>query len=553
MRTFSYAALVLSLLLVAGIGSYRGYKIWTQDHSLKLARQFAAKSDLNNALLSLRKALLANPANLEACRLMADLAEGAKSPNAVFWRSRLVELEPDALTNRFALVRAAIGAGDTALAAKTLAEVKPEAKQTAAYHKMAGAVALATGRYPEAEQHFSEAMRAEPDNPIPRLSLAVLRLQRADPQLAAAARAVLEGLRTNALVRPEALRPLAVDALRHQQYARALGLTAELLREPHASFNDRLLELEILHAADQPRFATALAALQHQAATNLMSVFELGRWMLSTTTPAAAWAWLQTVPPHVRTNLPVTMVAADCQLAAKNWAALQASLDQQAWGDLEYLRLTYRTRALREQSFTSAAKTEWTKVMKAADGRLDRLIALQRVAATWDWPGEQEDLLWAIVNNYPGEKGAVRALAELLYAGGKTRSLLTLYALLVQNDPTDLTARNNVAAIAMLLNASEHRPFELARQVFDQQRDNPFYVSTYAYSLYLQQRVGEAVRLMRQLKPDQLENPSISGYYGLLLVASGEKAAAKRYFDLATRIRQLPEERELFRRAAASL
>ena len=187
--------------------------------------------------------------------------------------------------------------------------------------------------------------------------------------------------------------------------------------------------------------------------------------------------------------------------------------------------------------------------MKVAEGQPERLGTLLQMATQWNWPVEQEDLLWAIVNRVPGNKESVQALLMLLYRGGKTRSIMTLYAKVAQLEPDNIEARNNLAAIALLLNATEYKPHDLARQVFEKQPDNVFYASTYAYSLYLQKKVPEALKVMRGFKPEQLESPLISGYYGLVLVASGDKAGARKYLEIAAKVRQLPEEAELFRRA----
>src|SRR5262249_8562084 len=96
----------------------------------------------------------------------------------------------------------------------------------------------------------------------------------------------------------------------------------------------------------------------------------------------------------------------------------------------------------------------------------------------------------------------------------------------------------------------EQKPHELAREVYEKRKDNPSYASTYAYSLHLQKKTFEALKIMDQLKPEQLEQPAMAGYYGLMLAASGDKAKAKKYVELGANARVLlPEERELFQRA----
>src|SRR5205814_6811682 len=140
----------------------------------------------------------------------------------------------------------------------------------------------------------------------------------------------------------------------------------------------------------------------------------------------------------------------------------------------------------------------------------------------WNWPQESEDLLWAIVNRYPKEKWATASLAERLWLSDRTRSLLSLYAKMLQDQPGDLGVMNNLAMTALLTQAWEKKPHELALQVYNEECTNASFASTYAFSLLLQQKPAEALKVMNQLTPKQLEAPGVAIYYGLVLKASGD-------------------------------
>lgn len=548
MRKLIIALLVLGLLGVAAYGGRRGYRSWKTHRAVSQAREAFAKSDNNAALLWLRAALKANGNNVEAVRMMGDFAELTQSPASVAWRSRLVELESDSVTNRLLLARVAISHREYAIAKKALDSVNQPDRKSADYQKISGAWAVATGQFEEAETHFQEAMKLEPNNPVPQVNLAMILVQRADPQLAVRGRQMLEKLQTDPTVRLDALRHLAFDAFRHTNNARALAFAGELIRETNTIYNDRILHLNLLVASKSPQLPASLAGYQKDAATNAQHVFELSRWMLGSRGSRESFAWLQSISPRITTNLPVALVVADTYMGLTNWAGLQGCVSKQQWGELDYLRLMFLSRALREQGFSTAAKAEWSKALKEAAGQLERLKAIQGVTANWAWGAELEEVLWLIVNKFPTEKGAVQALSTHLYVDGKTRSLLTLYAQEAKLDPGNLPIKNNLVAIALLLNSEQHKPHELARELYEQQKDNPIFVATYAYSLHLQKRNAESLRLMRQLKPEQLEQPNIAGYYGLILATAGDKTSAKKYLDLAAKARLLPEEAELFRR-----
>ena len=59
------------------------YKHFKEARGLRQARQFMAAGDYRNASLSARQALEIAPNSLEACSMMADLAEKVRSPNAL--------------------------------------------------------------------------------------------------------------------------------------------------------------------------------------------------------------------------------------------------------------------------------------------------------------------------------------------------------------------------------------------------------------------------------------------------------------------------------------
>jgi tetratricopeptide (TPR) repeat protein len=552
MRKLFIAFLCLAVLFAVGFGSYRGYKIWKQKHLIGEAREFIAKGDGPNAMLCLRGALRSNPRNVEACRLMADFAQLARSPQAVFWRSRLVELEPHSLSNRVALASIALAVGDATLAQSALDGVDDADKKTTLYHKAAGTLDIAHRRFPEAEAHFAEAARLEPANPVSQLNLALLRVQMNESQTAAQGRAALQGLCTNPVVRCEALRQLTLDSLRHTNLNGALAWSQKLLQDTNSVFGDRMRHLGLLRTATNAQQTAFLAGLQAEATNNPAKTYEVAKWMLvATGQPRAALAWMKALPPATRTNLPVPMIEADCYMAAKDWTTLQTNLVAQNWADLDCLRRACLALAYRELGLAASGKTEWLAAMKAAESRRELLVQLLAATRAWNWTQEQEDVLWAIANRFPKDQQAVQTLANRLYSTGKTRPLLTLFSLQLHNSPTNLASMNNLALTAILLEAWEKKPHELARTVYQQGSTNSAFVSTYAYSLLVQQKAGEALKIIEQLSPQQLEDPAIAGYYGLILKANGQRDKAKKYFDLSSKAKLLPEEQKLFDRARA--
>jgi predicted Zn-dependent protease len=554
MRKLFIILLCCVAVLLAGYAGYRGYKVWKNKHLMSLAHEFLAKSDARNAALSVQEVLRSDPNNLDATRVMAQLTEASRSPAALMWRSRVVELAPHSLDDRLALAQTALTMHDYVTATNALERVDAPDKEKASYHNIAGAVAAGANKLAEAETHFLEASRLEPHNPAPQLNLAVVRLHGSNTLDMEEARIMLQRLASNpsnSVLRCQALRELTLDAMGHKHQDMAVALSKQLIQETNSAFTDRIMRLEVLLETKNADFKPALANFQREAATNQSKIYELATWQMAKTSPGDTLAWLRSLPMNMQTNQPATLLVAECYTASKDWKGLHAWLEKQHWAELEFIRHAFMSRALRGQELADTAKTEWEQALKSANSQKQSLVMLLRLAAQWNWVNEGEDLLQTIVSRYPQEKWATQALTQTLFAGGQTRSLMQLFNQQLKRTPSDLSAKNNLAMTALLLDAKELKPHDLAREVYEQAPTNSSFAATYAFSLYVQGKKTEALKVMQQLKPQDLESPSIAGYYGIILKATGGGAGAGIYLEKASKAALLPEERKLFAQARA--
>jgi hypothetical protein len=553
-KVFTILLILCCLGVSGGYVAYHGYKSARQIRLVKQARFYLARSNERKALLCLQRALRYNPKDIQACRLMAELTERLHSPGALIWRSRVLELNPRSAEDRLALAKTALVFRDYAASTNALEGIDAAARRTAAYHNVAGAVATALNHLEAAEVHFVQASQLESGNLAPQLNLAIIRLHGTNAARVGEARSTLRAFSkspTNAVFRYEALRELLGDAIASRQTNAALALSKNLIRETNSTFSDRLLRLDLLKQSQDVEFKRELGLIQREAGTNMAWIRELGTWQMSAIGPAETLAWLEALPLEVQTNQLGAMLGAECRTMVGDWKGLRAFLQPQDWVELDFARLAFLSRALREQDLAGGAKAEWELALKAANSQKASLLMLQRLAAQWNWQSEAEDLLWTIVNRYPEEKWASQSLTRVLYTGGRTRPLMMLFSQEVKRTPSDLSARNNLAITALLLDAKEMKPHELAREVYQQAPTNASFASTYAFSLYVQEKNAEALKVMQQLKPQDLGGPSVAGYYGLILKASGDLERAKSYLETAAKAQLLPEERKLFEQAKA--
>jgi tetratricopeptide (TPR) repeat protein len=549
MRKILITTFLLGLLGIGGVLGYQSYRGFRQRHFLSQAETFISRADYTNALLVLQRALQAKSDDVVACRLMAGLAESGRSPDALALRQRIVKLHPESLRDRLALVKTALMLNDIETAENALKGADQAGRNTAGYRNLAGTVALARQRFDEAETNFVEAVRLAPQDSTFQLNLDLVRLRHTDPQIVAQARRSLEQLRTIPAVRCDALRELTADAIRSGQTNVALTLSQELLLNADSLFQDRMLRLNVLRFAHRPEFDSFLAGLQEEATNSSSSLHDLASWQLSAGLASNALNWLSSLPVSTRTNQPVALLLVGCHAELQQWTQLKDSIEAQNWGELEFFRLAYRSLSLRQLGMAAAAKTEWGRAMQSVEGRRERLVALLQLATLWNRSTETEDILWAIVNRYPAEKWAFRSLARKLYTSGQTRSLMKLSSQRLANSPEDADAKNDLATTALLLQAMEQRPNDLAQEIYKANPANPYYAATYAFSLYLQDKKHEALTIMDALKAADLEIPAVSGYYAVILKGAGSGDRAKKYWDISFRTILLPEERKLFEQA----
>jgi lipopolysaccharide biosynthesis regulator YciM len=552
MRKTIIILLSCTILLLLGYCGYRAYGLWKQSHWMALARQYAEKKDARNEFLCLKQALVVNPRNVEACRMMANLAAATGSPATLTWREKVVELDPASLNDRLALVQTAIILSDYNAATNALADADPADKTTPNYLDVAGELATAENKPDEAEADFAEAARLDPSNPVSQFSLAFLQLHGTNPLDMAEARINLKRLSmncTNLLVRSQAERQLVYDAMRFKDYNSALSFSKELVQQPNAVFPDKLLRLDILRTAKNDEYNSALAACQRQAASDTNRLTEMTFWLIARNLTPDALAWLQSLPPNIQTNPPAAVLAVQCQIRLKDWQAVQDAASHENWGNMEFMRHAYLALALRQQGFYQPSKAEWELAARAATGQLNKMTALIRFAAQWNWQDETQQMLWDIVEGFPAEKWAEQLLEQVLYQNGSTRSLMQLLSMKVTRNPSDLQAKNDLALVAMLLHAQELNPYDLAHEVYQKDPTNSFYQCTYGFALHLQGKNADALKVMQQLSPQALQNNSTAGYYGVVLNAAGDKSQAGIYLKRSVRGQLLPEERALFQQA----
>jgi Flp pilus assembly protein TadD len=545
---------VCGLAAIVVFGGYRGYGMWRKRHLSRQAQQFFTQKDYQSAVLVARHLLRLDPGNVAACRVMAETAELAGKREALSWREQLATLEPSVVANKIALASAALRFGQLDLARKTLDAVAAPDRANVKYHQLAGALAIAEKKTAVAETEFAAALELEPSNRQLALNLATVQLASADLSARERARAELVRLADEPSVRLDALRALTTDALSNKSLGVAEKWATQLRLEKSATFGDLLLYLEALLKTEAA--GRALHDAQAIAASSPALAAALITWMNRHEMAADAREWGLALPKQILDAPPVPLAIAEAYSFLQDWNGLHGWVNDKNWGEEEFLRLAVLSHALHRLTpgdrASMESQTSWNAALKATKNRADRLAAIAQLAEGWDYAEEAADAWWLIANGKENAKEALTKLQRLYKAKQNSHGLLRVAKRALELNPADLVAANNCASLGLLLNA-DSTARRLATKLHAENPTNAAFSSTYAFALFTEGKISEALKQMESLKEAQLRHPVIAAYYFVMLVENGKMERAHLYLSAANKAQLLPEEQQLLTSATRKL
>ena len=237
----------------------------------------------------------------------------------------------------------------------------------------------------------------------------------------------------------------------------------------------------------------------------------------------------------------------------KDWNALLVTVQGQDWGEANFYRLTLEAKAQHELKNDYAFQTVWRKALRECNQRLERLSRLALLCSAWGWKPEKMETLRQLNTQFPKDRWALAQLMDALYTDGNSRELKDALARTCATDPSDVRLKNALANVSLLRKSEVDKACRLAREAYDSLPNDPFVISTYSYSLLLQNNLNEAVKIAGNLKPDALKDPAIAGIFGVVQAHAGHKELAKEPLECAELGALLPEEKEIVRLARAGL
>jgi tetratricopeptide (TPR) repeat protein len=547
------AAGILTVGLVLAIWFLpRQFAEWQQRRLLASAQAFLQLGDLRSATVSCQQLIRLDPNSIGAYRLLIAIDEKVNSPRSITWASKIATLSGNDPNSLIEVIAQAIKFGETETAQEALNRLPATWEEAPVTLSLRATIEVLGGRLSTAESLFDRAAKLDPSNYSYRLNLLKIRLQSKDNAKADAARLELERLTNDSIANREVLRALLQNARAHGQFDHALSIAQRLVSMPNPPLSDRLLLLEELRVSRKDQFSVDLAELQEtiQASGDSGLIFQLMSWQNSHGLYQESLDWK--LPPELADRLPIPLAEAEALIGVKDWAALRKRVVNADWGWMNYLRLAVYARVERELG-TSRFPERWESALVATGGEWNAMMELANLAERWGWKDQAAQAYWIIARQPQGQRIALKRLYRMYSDERNTRELYKVAKRILEIDPQDLVAVNNVASLGLLLDEDRDIAAKLAEDVYQKAPSIAAFQTTYAFALVKARQPQKALQILKAASADAANDPSIGLYYGLTLAADGKDGAARPYLQTALQSNHLfPEEITLAQKALAN-
>src|SRR6476620_7694382 len=555
------AGLAIAFLLGIFFVSY-GSKLsenWRERRLLEKATTLLKEGDFSKAAQMAQALALRHPNSLAALSILADAAERQNLEEAVAWRERIARLLPKDPESQLNLASAALRFGKLDLAREALDRVSPSDRDSAAFHVVAGWLALAEGNFAEQEEQFAAAVHKEPKNDLYQFNLAALQIRSKDAEKSKNARDTLERLITIAPYRTGALRALLNDAVQRNDRAAADSFAQQLQMSPEVTFGDYLLCLNFYQKLDEKKFRRLLEKVKPFAARNASDLASLIDWMNQNELAGDVVKWIDKLPPAQLSSPLASVAVADAYATVKNWSRLKRWTRTGNWGDAAYLRLAYGAiaeRHLRSDNDSSAKsefETLWQSAAGLSEGMPDHELMLARLATKSQLANQSEELWIRVEENPTMRREALDNLRQLYRAKDETTKLYAVLQRLHESSPNEAPITADLARLGLNLGENTESSHQLAKEAYDRAPNDVDCVVTSAFSLSRLGRSADALPIIQNLPPDELHDPHAAVYAALLLAEAGQVESARDYIAAADDEKIYPEEEKLLDEAKTKL
>lgn len=554
------AFFILALLVVSGWGAYnlgiKWYLQFRESNLVEISEKKIQEGNYSEAALSAKRALQLNNRSVPATQSMAYLAETLSTPDAILWRSRALELDPENPINQQALAAAALRFGELQRAKKALESLPTSERNSINFHELSAMIAFSEGRINDTITHFESALRQDPDDSTKEFNLAKAMLFSPSTAHRKEAVQLLEKLSQIQELESEALRLLIDNSIQYgftaqgRDYAMKLENStdpsmADLLVAAQVrliNFNSLVMPVDIQQKlkAASIRYPVYFQRIKKMAQESPESMVQTIQWMYRNGMAKLAILWTRGELLLYQISDPRVQAAiGECYLQVGDWKGLLewTQLKGADWEYFEYYRYAYQAKALVEMGSTTTDSEEFTRIwlqaVDATEMEPGPLELLANRANVWGWESISVNTYWTMANNSKDPLRPLQVLFRYYTLNKNTYGIWRVTDLLVRRTPDDMILKNNLAQLSLLLKTQTRRASEIASSIYDQMSDQADYSSTFAFSLLVEKRYKSALRVIRNFPESSLAEPSVALYAGLVFYANDLPEEATRYLSYA--------------------
>ncbi|WP_438481449.1 hypothetical protein [Oleiharenicola lentus] len=549
----------LKLLVVAGIlfagwksiGPLKHqYRTWKQQRALAQAKTFIEKNDPQNAQIALELALTTVPNSVDAWRLAAEMLEQVGAPQAMRLRRRVVDMQPNSVEDRAALILSALKFKDMNAARDAISDMTVEQGSQLPALRAQLAYALATDNAPIADAIFDQIKKLTPDDTELKISQLVLSLRAPRAERVEAARQQLVALAENPKYRLRIKRELMNEALLRKNFAAARAFASEIAADPESKLGDRLNQANIALLVDQRPFEEVYEATVKSVGTSETDALEWTQWLLAQGKVSEADRWIAGLPEESRKAAALITVQADIAAALKQWERLAPLLEAGAWGPVKAetvsLAMSANVSPVRENKTLRAQV--WDEAVRSTNASLGSLRVLQKLASGWGWEEESERTLWVTLRSYPDQTWIHQLLFNTYRSRKDADSMRNVMSLLREAEPTVSRYQHDWALLSLLTDPTLAwtPPKETLKKLAADSPANPNFAVSYAFALARSGRGTEAAAVLEKVSAEELARPVRAPYLAYIYAAGGQAAKIGALEEATKGVDLLKEESRLF-------
>jgi Flp pilus assembly protein TadD len=542
-RTVTCAALALLVWLPFG-----GYDFLREKRFSALARYYEAHQQTDEAAFYAGRAWQINPRNDDALEILARLSREYKKGDALRWNGLWAENNPRDPRRQIEFARLIAASGQTEAADKVLARAsKLPGTDPLLLAELQAAVAIERQEPDKAEAIYRQLIVSHPDRPPLAYNLAALLL--ASP------------LASKQEEGHERLRDMWEKKQMPLEVSRSLLQWALLKKQPHAfptqleflettkqaTLMDHLLVGQVLLLSDGTLPKEWFGRLSSRCRLPAEAYAAIS-WLREQKLFVEALAWLESLPPRLRHSTLVRIARAEILGDLNRWEQITAELTREKWEGANHYRLAFLQEAYLHQNpagrATVVRSVLWDQMVSSVLKVPGDAPRLHQLVHHWNWPEEERERLLAALMKTPQISRPM--LISWLKEAEDRQDTLFLYRAagkLLELEPESVVIRNNVASYGLLLEKDLPACAAMAEKLFREHPENSGVRTTWAFALYRQNRLPEALAVLQALPPDALQQSGTALYYSVVLHALGQKKEATAVLQNAVRkSRLLPEE-----------